>query len=919
MSNLSDKKTLVSKYNRYNDTLTSGSTYTGTPEINYNNQVMISILSSQPLEMYVDISPDNYNWNTYEYVIIENLFDHQVITCSLMYIRVRIINTSSNDSNIILNTYFGSFGTNNATQLSSNIPDNQQVITTKAVLHTQHLNGKYLPIQSYYNKAINCTVISPATAFGEMLTAQLSPYIQIQFSYYEGDITTNNNFDIYKNNSSSSKVRNSNLILTSGCNYGDYSILQSKKFIKYNSGQGILVRASALFSPPREGHQQAFGFGDKANGFYVYNDGNSITCLKRTNGTYEIRKVTLSGTTATSNGIITIILSGIPNYVRVTSGQTLIQIINNIVSNPIISWADVGWEVYQEGINLYFKSLQPTELSGTYSFTSTAIGITGSAITQISAGANYDEYIVSRSNWEDPCNNTIFIPTINFNLGNVYQMSFQWLGYGKISYGLENPVNGIFQNFHNIQYANNNGKPSINNPNGYIILGSQNTLSDKTATFLGTDINTILNTITISAGHTFENGELVCYDNSSTNGIVSTSYSKTFDGSSTSVVGTLGSNSLNISNHRFKNSEQVIYSSGGGTAITGLTNNTIYYVIYRNDDVIQLASSLANVSTYTSVSITGVGTGTNHSLSSFRYYINKVDDTTIQLKSHFNDVSAITLSATGTRLLKIHNCYTVNVDGSDGTVISGTNIIIPNHGLQNYEAVRYFNYSGGTDISGLTADELYYVSVIDDNTFSLTLYKGGDAISLNPGTGDEHHFTVMSSISSSSMGIFNEGNTLINKLQSYARDGRNTTITVNDEVPMFALFVKKEYNNKNNTIPIIINRFSFSYSKVSANDKDITAQFNVYVNPTFTTYNPANTFTDVESNVSVCSYSTLTSTDRITGGRNVYNTYTRLGGINAEPNHGIELQPGDLLVVTGKRTAATSIILDCNIAWYENL
>ena len=126
--------------------------------------------------------------------------------------------------------------------------------------------------------------------------------------------------------------------------------------------------------------------------------------------------------------------------------------------------------------------------------------------------------------------------------------------------------------------------------------------------------------------------------------------------------------------------------------------------IYRDDDTIQLAATLADVTTFTSVSITGIGTGSTHSLNSFRYYIHTVDDNTLQLKEHFNDVTAITLSATGTRLIKLHNCHVVNIDGS--AISSGTTITLSNHGLLNYETVKYINYSGGTDIGGLTNGEI---------------------------------------------------------------------------------------------------------------------------------------------------------------------------------------------------------------------
>lgn len=54
--------------------------------------------------------------------------------------------------------------------------------------------------------------------------------------------------------------------------------------------------------------------------------------------------------------------------------------------------------------------------------------------------------------------------TLNPAQGNVYQIQFQWLGYGAIGFGIENPATGELILVHRIQYANANTLPSIFNP-----------------------------------------------------------------------------------------------------------------------------------------------------------------------------------------------------------------------------------------------------------------------------------------------------------------------------------------------------------------------------------------------------------------------------------------------------------------------
>lgn len=67
-----------------------------------------------------------------------------------------------------------------------------------------------------------------------------------------------------------------------------------------------------------------------------------------------------------------------------------------------------------------------------------------------------------------------FIPQGSFNwtlpswfnpqLGNVYQIKFQWLGFWAIQFFIEDATTGQFLKVHEIEYANTNSTPSIYNP-----------------------------------------------------------------------------------------------------------------------------------------------------------------------------------------------------------------------------------------------------------------------------------------------------------------------------------------------------------------------------------------------------------------------------------------------------------------------
>ena len=91
------------------------------------------------------------------------------------------------------------------------------------------------------------------------------------------------------------------------------------------------------------------------------------------------------------------------------------------------------------------------------------------------------------------------------------------------------------------------------------------------------------------------------------------SFTVTFDGSSSSIVD-LGSDTISIPEHRFLTGQRVTYNDGGGTAITGLADG-VYYAIKVDRNLVQLASSLSNANNGTQINLTGLGSGTSHTLN----------------------------------------------------------------------------------------------------------------------------------------------------------------------------------------------------------------------------------------------------------------------------------------------------------------
>ena len=107
------------------------------------------------------------------------------------------------------------------------------------------------------------------------------------------------------------------------------------------------------------------------------------------------------------------------------------------------------------------------------------------------------------------------------------------------------------------------------------------------------------------------------------------SYTATFNGSSTNVVST-ANETLRIPEHRFIHGQSVVYSNGGGGNIGGLTNGTAYYVNFDSANTIKLATSLANANNNTVINLSSVGSGSSHTLTA------SFDGTNTKFKLTFN-------------------------------------------------------------------------------------------------------------------------------------------------------------------------------------------------------------------------------------------------------------------------------------------
>lgn len=297
------------------------------------------------------------------------------------------------------------------------------------------------------------------SAFGELSIAELTPIIQMHSAY-----NINTRIIKIKDNKGSSSINANKFQVSTGAAANQSSSLLSRIAMKYNSGQGGLWRGTAIFTTGVANSTQYIGIGTNSEGYFFGYNGTAFGILRRQGGSPEVRTLTVT-TKSTTAEDITITLDGdVATDVTVSDATaTDATTTANEIASYDYSNLGQGWTAYALGNKVIFVSYNAASQSGSYSLSgaTTAVG----TFAQDIAGVTPTETIIAQTSWsEDKAAGAETLPSMDFTKGNVFQIRYQWLGFGAIEFSIENPSTGDFVLVHRIEYANANTIPSIDNP-----------------------------------------------------------------------------------------------------------------------------------------------------------------------------------------------------------------------------------------------------------------------------------------------------------------------------------------------------------------------------------------------------------------------------------------------------------------------
>jgi len=199
----------------------------------------------------------------------------------------------------------------------------------------------------------------------------------------------------------------------------------------------------------------------------------------------------------------------------------------------------------------------------------------------------------------------------------------------------------------------------------------------------------------------------------------------------TSAVNTT-TNVITITSHELTTGTAMTYLANAGTALAGLVNDTVYFVIKVDANSIKLATTQANAYAGTTITLTGTGNNAQSfgglqatAVASFSGG-SLVEGSLIMtnLGSDYTAIPAVTIDSPRATI------------ATSGVAVATSILTFTAHGLTAQQAVIYQN-GGGTTATGLSSGTTYYVAQASllANTFMLKTTVAAGALAATVAVG----------------------------------------------------------------------------------------------------------------------------------------------------------------------------------------
>jgi len=310
------------------------------------------------------------------------------------------------------------------------------------------------------------------SAFGELVVVEPTAAVQLVFPY-----NINSRFiQTRANNAGTLTQADSMAVLQTGASANSSVALVSRVPVKYDPGQGVSSMFTGVFTAGAANSEQIIGVGETGEGFFFGFDGTAFGILHKHLGTPEVQTLTVTTGAVTATGNITINLDGVAKTVAVVAGDSAREVAVKI-SNAVFDDVGLGWTPGIDSSTVIFIAWSSGNKTDTFSLVDTdTTGVVGAFVETIAGTAVTDDW-TAQADWNiDKMDGTgLSGMTLDTTKGNVFKVSFQFLGFGAIRYFVEDSDSGNFQLVHILKYANSATVPSIQNPTLHLFAAVTNT------------------------------------------------------------------------------------------------------------------------------------------------------------------------------------------------------------------------------------------------------------------------------------------------------------------------------------------------------------------------------------------------------------------------------------------------------------
>lgn len=288
-----------------------------------------------------------------------------------------------------------------------------------------------------------------------------------------------------------------------------YCVMRSMRPMTYKTGVGMMVRLSSIFTTPTTNTQQWAGVGDSFTGAFIgFNGVTPSICLRRQNAA-SLVMLRIQGTASAGTTTTTVSLNGTTSAnITIANGSTAARAAAQIAYGTAQNWLALGTGVDQ---GWFAQAVQTTTTDAWVYFLAQTAGSRPTApafavaptgltftITQVSAGNALNETIVASSSFNvHPLDGTTFTENgvtvtrpqwtsgTQMTNGNVLQIRYQYLGFGKLQFAMAFP-DGVIRVFHEIRYAGTAALTHMDSPNVPISIEARTTTTGSGAITVST-------------------------------------------------------------------------------------------------------------------------------------------------------------------------------------------------------------------------------------------------------------------------------------------------------------------------------------------------------------------------------------------------------------------------------------------------